>query len=718
MPDSKHKTYHHHLLLFQAFANRHPLTPRLRNHITILIVTIMDQCPVLLFKTITDNNSSINTRHNSTHARCYPSTPNEPSYSVYSSSVPPKKKNTRASQTCDSCRQLKAKCDETKSCKTCKETGVECKYRDPVLKATDKAQADILEGLGSVQTSLNSIISHLGQFDQRSIKMESLLPKHIATSTLKTGSSVEDEHKRAPALPYVANGAPSQQPESPAPRPGQLDRSIHTALVLTVLALGKVCLHRDNVPDVVHHTETLPHGSPVVCDGVIPPRSNQHSHPRYSSSSHPPGLPPPRAEAGEKPDNCPPVRGVGVSDSSGRPKKNYEVTPGLEYFAYATDILGKQTGTYNNMKNVYANIFAGLYHGQLGRPMENFAFIHRASHKLQVILRPSLDKMRRIKRNSEFIQETKYNQLALKFWTCLQLEGDLIAEMQLPPSRLLSYEDDMPHPSMSLLEAPEDPAKSCKDKFKNVGVISDAVSGMHWVAPSFAFRADDPSADDIMAARLQEKCWGAQVITYRPFIRQLLQFSHSIKNHASTPNFPSVGSGFRQDITAPVIHSKNRTHGDIDPQVVELAKKGIKAFIESARAFHGLGDKRPIITTVFGTAHPQWGNLLILSAAFRDPILHTYVDEELLRTLFDKMVQFLRQSATATSALRTDMYILEKACRERFSSTIPGPTQASRAAPAHLATILQGLLPWLRRPRCLIQWVIKDIHDPCITIYR
>src|SRR6478735_10921374 len=239
--------------------------------------------------------------------------------------------------------------------------------------------------------------------------------------------------------------------------------------------------------------------------------------------------------------------------------------------------------------------------------------------------------MRRIKRNSEFIQETKYNQLALTFWTCLQLESDLIAEMQLPPSGLLSYEDDMPHPNMSLLEgfnqrildsypgqlylrthlnrihrmfyAPEDPAKPCKDKFRNVDLVSDAVSGMDWVAPSFAFREDDPPADDILAARLRAKYWGAQVITYRPFIRQILQFSHSIKNHASSPNFPSVSSEFRQDITAPVIHPKARTHGDIDPQVVELAKKGIKALIESTRAFHGLGDKRPIITNVFGTAH-------------------------------------------------------------------------------------------------------------------
>jgi len=69
-------------------------------------------------------------------------------------------------------------------------------------------------------------------------------------------------------------------------------------------------------------------------------------------------------------------------------KKNYESIPGLEYFAFATDILGNHTGSYNNMKNVYANIFAGLYQGQLGRPLESFSFIHFAGHKLQVIMSP------------------------------------------------------------------------------------------------------------------------------------------------------------------------------------------------------------------------------------------------------------------------------------------------------------------------------------------
>ena len=37
-------------------------------------------------------------------------------------------------QACDSCRQLKAKCDETKPCKSCKEKKLECKYRDPAPK--------------------------------------------------------------------------------------------------------------------------------------------------------------------------------------------------------------------------------------------------------------------------------------------------------------------------------------------------------------------------------------------------------------------------------------------------------------------------------------------------------------------------------------------------------------------------------------------------------
>lgn len=218
------------------------------------------------------------------------------------------------------------------------------------------------------------------------------------------------------------------------------------------------------------------------------------------------------------------------------------------------------------------------------------------------------------------------------------MRSDLIAELPLPPSGLLSYEDDMPHPNMSLLHdydqrildsypgqlylrthlnsihrmfyAPDIGADkksySGKDtydeKFKNVDLVVDAVSSMGWVAPSMVFSEDDEPANDILAARLRAKYWGAQTLTYRPFIRQILQFSHSMKNHPSSPNLPGT-TEFRQGIVAPVIHPNTRNPSEIDPQIIELASKGIRALIESTRAFHNLPEGRPIITNVFGTAH-------------------------------------------------------------------------------------------------------------------
>lgn len=197
------------------------------------------------------------------------------------------------------------------------------------------------------------------------------------TPTETTGS----KRKRSP-------GPDGSEPSTPAPgRSGKPNRSIHSALVLTVLALGKVCLHRDNVPDVVHTSDPIPHGSPSVRNG-FPPSPNQGSPPAYSSHSQSSSLPSPKEQERGLHSRRSSIHGATGFRAGYNLKKNYEVIPGLEYFAYATDILGNHTGAYNNMKNVYANIFAGLYQGQLGRPMESFAFIHKASHKLQVLIRP------------------------------------------------------------------------------------------------------------------------------------------------------------------------------------------------------------------------------------------------------------------------------------------------------------------------------------------
>ncbi|KAM3482439.1 hypothetical protein MY8738_003975 [Beauveria namnaoensis] len=875
----------------------------------------------------------------------YTSSGDQPMYGsgMYSASsvIPVKKKNTRASQACDSCRQLKAKCDELRPCKTCKDRGTECKYRDPPPKVADKTQSDILDGIASMQSQLSTLVEHFARMDERISKIESVALKsdptlkvnpvvenHCKTeSTPLTGDEMaiyssqdaivagpdqtilpEDEVETEPGPPppvgepaiplhhttlaglllnwpsiremtkhhveregvgYVGeypisqeqnrgllilygrgednrmsrkqrerehdqqsvdtpddssdspspstvteaadwgnlgglspydhvdyrsgvlgpdglpdfsegtvlryvesfkenilNMHPIVQPQildqwvrqfldsfplpsnklstkastawavsssmeppgskrkrtSPAP-PDNMDtssaasptqrmsrpsRTIHTALILAVLALGKVCLHRDYVPDALHVGDPMPHGR-FHLNGI--PQSPKGSPPGDASQSQPSSSASPRDQ--DRPYQHGRRSSLAGNTRPGLLKKNYENIPGLEYFAFATDILGNHIGSYNNMKNVYADIFAGLYQGQLGRPLESFSFINMASHKLQVIMRPSLEKLKKFKTTRAFIKDTKYNQLSLAFWTCLQLESDLLAELPLPPSGLLSYENDIPHPNMSLLEgfpkpvldsylgqlylrthlnsihrmfyAPEDPAKGGRLDlpYRSVDIVLDAVSDMKWVGPSFAFKEDDPPAGDILSARLRAKYWGAQVLTFRPFLRQMLQFSF-VKNHPSTGQPPS--SEFRAEVDAPRIDPQARNVQDLDPRILVLAKKAINALVESTRAFHGLGEKRPIITSVFGTAHAQWGNLLVLSAALRDPIMGEFVDEKLLRHLFQKTIGFLRQSATATSSLRVDMHILEGIQKDLWGiepfcpNNMGFPTTASRTS--------------------------------------
>ncbi|RDA88602.1 hypothetical protein CP532_5819 [Ophiocordyceps camponoti-leonardi (nom. inval.)] len=901
--------------------------------------------------------------HHNSYEPHGPYAPTDPTiFGVYQSASNAKKKNTRASQACDQCRQLKAKCDETKPCKTCRDKGTECRYRDPVPKATDKAQADILEGINSMQQSLSTLISHVETMNDRIHKLESVaslskppsdhdvrplsdldvkplsdhdvkgpsrhsplsdgsehnyepsrdpmgihsdcVPRHVSSEdeleaepgppvppgepaipinhTTLAGLlldwppiqaltrhhlesvgirhvreyPISQEQNRGPLIVYgrgedshsmrqqrelqehgrlemceessdiaspplgvdwgqvgglspgdqveyqykggvlgpdgnpdfsdstvhkyvqsftdnILNMHPVIQPKdlddwvrqfleslpkthlksrkgqpsksgvpnatsafasettgmkrkrsSPGPegydgptvRAGRPDRSIHSALILTILALGKVCLHRTCIPDAVH--DPLPQGSPMNRNGV-PASPIRGSPPSYSSHSHSSSLASPREPERSAQSRRSSIHG-GVRLGYNL-KKNYEQIPGLEYFAFATDILGNYIGAYKNMKLVYANIFAGLYQGQLGRPLESFSWIHAAGHKLQVIIRPSMDKLRKIKQSTQLIKDPKYNQIALAFWTCLQLESDLIAEMTVPPSGLLSHEDDMPPPNMSLLEgvdqrvldsypgqlylrthlntihrlfyAPEDASAprthENENKLRSVDYLASAVSGMKWVARRFAFKEDDAPAGDILSARLRGKYWGAQVITYRPFVRMILEFNHNRKQ-ATGPGTMEFHLGS--------VHQKiggNATSLDMDPQVLVLARKGIRALIESTRAFHGLGEEmRPIITNVFGTAHAQWGNMLVLAAAYKDPILREWIDEELLQQLFTRTIQFLRQSATATSSLMIDMRILEGLQRDLFSNDGGGANSSfSSSASTHTPKMQMAVPP-------------------------
>ncbi|KAI0838785.1 hypothetical protein F5Y06DRAFT_287090 [Hypoxylon sp. FL0890] len=480
------------------------------------------------------------------------------------------------------------------------------------------------------------------------------------------------KRKRSPA-------ADEQTPSTTFVKPGRPFRSIDNAVVLLVLALGKICLHKDKIPEPVHESDSPMHQSPSVRNGVLA-SPLQGSPPGFLSQSS--SMPSPKDSDRIPMSRRPSLQGIPASKGPHSYKRNLDMIPGLEYFALAMDIMSSHMGGFN-LRHVYAHILVGLYYGQLGRVLESWSFISLASRNLQVILRPSLDRLSKWHESGRSIgQSRRDNQLAFAFWTCLQLESDILAELPLPHSNILQYEDRMPYPNSeyavnhgfsehvitgyiaqlylrkqlnqvhTLLYDSDKQNKNKNGISLDDPAIEEGIkrieemlrnSKHRWVPSSYQWHEKDPPANDILGARLRAKYWGSQVILYRPFLRAILE-----RESWLYPN--QAGSPHNQNEDIPP---------NMDPRILNYATLAINALIESTRAFHGIpSNQRIIITNVFGTAHAQWGNLLTLAACYKDRYLSRFITADVLSNLFSRTISFFQSIVTPTSALKSDMNIL------------------------------------------------------------
>ncbi|KAG0645032.1 Quinic acid utilization activator [Hyphodiscus hymeniophilus] len=548
------------------------------------------------------------------------------------------------------------------------------------------------------------------------------LTSHSSVQNSHSAGFVGAQSNRNPDSPSnkrkwsPTQGEPFEQPNVPDHKPGQPFRSIGTAIVLLVMALGEICQEKGKIRDCVPaHDGENSWGSPAVRNGHPSP-SGLHSSPSMSTVS---GLPSPiDGERIQSRSRRTSIEGIHPArNTSGTRLKNLDVVPGLKYFAFATDILGNQAGG-NSLQHVHANILASLYHGQLGRPLESHAYLHQACRSLQVILRPKLDRFKRLKENPRAQTPARDNHLIIAFWTCLQLESDIVAELPVPHSGILTYEEDMP--SLNLHAAVEidkidiwhvtsyaaqlamrkhlnqlhnmfykpqndsefpsvfsgkrpPPFKTIDASLENLEDIKRSLPSMHW-------DDDDAPATEILRARFRAKYYGAKVITYRPFLEKVLEHSSTQKakqriardSVQESPQLIKRQEGFSQTykkevIDVPTINPDAASFDDNDRRIKDYAINGISALIQSTKAFHGLGDpgkQRLIVTNVWGTAHAQWGNLITLLAASIDPILGPLMPKQELRDLYEKTMGFLKLVAQPSSALYIDIKILEHVAKE------------------------------------------------------
>ena len=168
-----------------------------------------------------------------------------------------------------------------------------------------------------------------------------------------------------------------------------IDRSPETALILLVMALGRICEVREDLPGPVSDGLREPLHQPVSTfsplnrqiDSPPPSFSMRHSS---SASSHSTmntsvlspisrgryGLSSPRSSVGELPSGT----------------RNVDVIPGLAYYAQASDILGNLTGC-QDLVMAQCCLLAGLFTGQLANTLESLTWIQSASRICRLLVR-------------------------------------------------------------------------------------------------------------------------------------------------------------------------------------------------------------------------------------------------------------------------------------------------------------------------------------------
>ncbi len=247
----------------------------------------------------------------------------------------------------------------------------------------------------------------------------------------------------------------------------------------------------------------------------------------------------------------------------------------------------------------------------------------------------NLERFNLMRRSLTPVGRKRDNQLVIAFWSCLQLErfvtatyrgrcrtafaettltcwrSDILAELPLAPSGVLSYEQYVPYPNDRLVGelgfeehvlqsysgqlflrnrlneihknfydakdtkrvpppppgAPEPPPQLPSEP-KTISILVESLEDRRWIPTLFDFSDRDPPSEDILAARLRAKYWGARVITFRPFIRKILYVNHSRRSKQSYDPSTLMPGDFRSDIDIPHLHPDAVQSGESDPEVI------------------------------------------------------------------------------------------------------------------------------------------------------
>ncbi|KAJ6117937.1 hypothetical protein N7523_005688 [Penicillium sp. IBT 18751x] len=517
----------------------------------------------------------------------------------------------------------------------------------------------------------------------------------------------------------------------------RVGRNIHNAMILLLFALGAICETKSPLPGPImdnYMNQDIPTSLPPLhfrdpvgesnyVPHTVPSLASSNSALPTSASFYNSRLPSTRQSSNsvlraqnDGSERTPPATKPEYSEV-----KNLEIIPGLALYGYATTILGLLQGGVG-LEHVQAALLAGLYAGQLAHPFQSHGWFSQAARACQVLVRQK--RYERLDENDPVKDLYKF-----AFWTCLQLESDLLAELDIPASGISRSEGRISLPRGVSLPLPDEggaPSTIMMMFYLAQIALRKILNQVHtdlykvekqgqtrWspnVQEALSKYLDlwrsslpidiswddrEPPAQEINAARMRAKYYGARYIIYRPLLYHALHYG--LTGAETSVDFPagSVNYSQPQQMTLSTAHAGQRVRGksrimnkighpptedsfaqNWSPPTVALrelpqklrhaCKVCIESAILSTEAFDGIPD-RLVVTNIFGTAHAQFGNMLVLSATYMSS-LSELVERPTLERLLKRTICFLLRNENISPTLRADAKILMKIYKRIFGS--------------------------------------------------
>ena len=488
--------------------------------------------------------------------------------------------------------------------------------------STDKARSDA----ATVEALYQSYMKHIHEMHPFLDvgRVQNLLEDFVAWQKVPSQPSVTADHcGRTYGRPSKQRYHDNRSNIPHLQRPRQI-RSLDCAVIYLILALGEICMHSDPLPTdspSIGRSETPFSSLGRTCgaESSLPSWDNANTISQVNSQALSP-------DPGSHGDGVVAARKV----------------PGLDFYVKAVENFGVYSDG-NDLIHAQLFLLAGLYKGQLARVKESMSWYTMAGRILQELL---LSHGLKDKNHWEWTGETlevrsqrtstdeRQNLIVLASYSCMQLEGGILAELDLPSSGIVSLETMLPMPRTfpGVSSSQDDPAQSaniflhftsqvylrmrlnqihkqlygpdCEGLSLNAtrsilqGHEADIGTWQRTLPAGMYWNLGDPPPTNILQARLRAKYWGARYLINRPF----LDFVLHIKPHPRL-TVDKVASDSHRKPRREVEFHLFRAISEMSEQEVEIGYQTcIEAAEKSTIAFDNILG-RLIVTNIHGTAH-------------------------------------------------------------------------------------------------------------------